>query len=164
MDKEGQAQRQGSGTGNGPFVVPGNAADNERMIRRMYGVLNEHSASKMQPFMADNHVLVDVPTNRIYKDQKGFAEYLNTWINAFPDYKLEVTNLLATEDKCAVEFTARATHTGPLVTPMGTFPPTNKRIELKFSESYEIVNGKVTRTRSYWDTGSLMSQIAPTTH
>ena len=62
-----------------------------------------------------------------------------------------------------MEFTARATHTGTLTIPSGSIPATGRRVDLKFSESYDLVNGKIAKLRSYWDTGSLMAQLGLTT-
>ena len=157
MDKD--VQKPGAGKGGGQFVQPGNAQENEGLIRKMINVLNEHNVGKVLPFLADDVVVMNVPVNKTHHGHAGFGEFLNNWKNAFPDYKIELTNLICTADKCAVEFTARATHTGALTGPMGTIPATNKRVELKFAESYDMVNGKIAKNRSYWDSGSLMSQL-----
>ncbi len=129
-------QNQGPSRGNGPIVQPGNAQENEALMRKMFNALNERSVSKMLPFMADDVTVVNIPVGRIHQGHAGYGEYLNTYIAAFPDYRLELKT--------------------------ASIPATGKRVELKFSESYDLVNGKVARLRSYWDTGSLMSQLGLT--
>jgi steroid delta-isomerase-like uncharacterized protein len=152
-------QKQERGIGDGHVAQPGSAQANEALIRKMINALNERNVSKVLPFYADNAVTVNVPVNRTHQGHAGFSEFLNNWATAFPDYKLELTNILCTADKAAVEFTARATHTGTLASPMGNLPATNRRVEIKFNEFYELTNGKITKNRSYWDTSSLMSQL-----
>ena len=152
-------QKPGPGTGNGSFVQPGNAQENEGLIRKMFNALNEHNVSRVLPFLADDVVVLDMPTNKTYQGHAGFNQFLTNWITGYPDYKLELTNVICTADKCAVEFTARATHTGTLMGPMGSIPATNKRVEMKFSETYEVMNGKIRKNHSYWDMAGMMSQL-----
>jgi len=155
--EKGTPQGRGQMQGNG--MQGGTAQDVENIVRRLFVANNEHDARKMLPFLATTIQGHDVPANKTFQGHGGFTEWMNNWITAFPDYKLEINNILATPEKCVVEFTARATHTGNLLSPVGNVPPTNRRIEMKFVESYELANGLITRSRTYYDAASMLNQL-----
>ncbi len=154
----GSTHNRGQTPGNGAGTQ-GTPQENEALVRKMISTLNEHDANKMLPFMSDNVMISNVAFNKTYQGRDGFREYLTSWITAFPDYQLEVTNVVATNNKAMCEFTARATHSGPLNTPNGSIPATNRRVELRFVEAYELNNGKIAKGRTYFDPANLMSQI-----
>lgn len=158
MDK-GTQGRESSGNG----MAQGSAQENEQIIRRMFNTLNEHNSGKILPYLTENVRYTAVAFNETYQGHDGFTKYLDNWIRAFPDYKLEVTNIIASGSKAVCEFTARGNHTGPLRGSMGEIPATNKRVELKFVETYEMVNGRISVARNYFDLQSLMTQIGMTT-
>ena len=81
-------QKQGQNRGNGPLVHPGDGQGNEALMRKMFNVLNERSAGKMLPFLADNVTIINTAVNKTYQGHAGFSEYLNNYITAFPDYRL----------------------------------------------------------------------------
>lgn len=62
-------------------------------------------------------------------------------------------------DSVVVELTGRGTQTGTLVTPMGDIPPTERPVELSLCDVYEIRNGKVRSSRSYFDSASLLGRL-----
>lgn len=53
----------------------------------------------------------------------------------------------------------KGTHQGPLQTPNEQIPPTNRRLEMRFVEAWDFVNGKITAGRMYFDSASFMSQL-----
>jgi predicted ester cyclase len=150
--QESTQNRTGTGAQTGGQV-------DEALIRRMFGSFNEHDINKMMPFQAPDCSIVNVPLNRTYQGHSGFREFMDGWLTAFPDYKLDVTNIVCANDKCVVEFTARATHTGNLALPSGNVQPSNKRVELKFIDAYEFRGGLVTKSRTYYDPMSMMTQL-----
>lgn len=89
----------------------------------------------------------------------SYREYIENWARAFPDGKIELTNLVVQGDKAIAEFTGRGTHTGPLKGPMGDLPATQRRVELRCVECYEFRGGKVAEGRTYFDAYSLFTQL-----
>lgn len=94
-----------------------------------------------------------------FNGKEEFGNFMQGFKQAFPDMKLEHKNIVGDGNKVAVEFTAHATHTGPLQTPGGVIPASGKKVELNVSEFYEWENGKFKRMSNYQDAGSLMRQI-----
>src|SRR5438034_243691 len=51
------------------------------------------------------------------------------------------------------------THTGPLTGPRGEIPPTNRPLDLEFSDLFETDGDRITRQRIYYDQVQFMSQL-----
>ena len=81
------------------------------------------------------------------------------WAGGFPDGVITVDSTIASGDKVVVEFTGQGTHTGTLVTSMGSIPPTGRPVTLKLCDVIEFSDGKVKSQRSYFDSGSMMAQL-----
>jgi ketosteroid isomerase-like protein len=78
---------------------------------------------------------------------------------AFPDTRIEVTRVLADDGGATMEFVARGTHTGPLLTPDGTLEPTGRSAEVHYCFVYEIEDGQIHCIHQYFDAASMMRQL-----
>jgi len=77
------------------------------------------------------------------------------YATAFPDGKVEVTNVLGSGNNAFCEFVARGTHNGDLK----GIAPTGKAVEIHAANAMELRDGKVYREREYFDLMTLMVQI-----
>ncbi len=78
---------------------------------------------------------------------------------AFPDSKLVLKSAIQAGNKLAIEGVYIGTHTGPLRSPRGEIPPTNRPLSLEFSDLFEIDGNRITRHRIYYDQVQFMSQL-----
>ncbi|MGH7776783.1 MAG: ester cyclase [Candidatus Dormibacterales bacterium] len=93
---------------------------------------------------------------------KGIEEILAAnrgWKAAFPDANGTITNALTCGDTAVIEITWKGTQTGELVGPMGTIPPTGRRITLKAVQVVEAERGKSKSTRHYFDLAGMLVQL-----
>jgi steroid delta-isomerase-like uncharacterized protein len=81
------------------------------------------------------------------------------WAAGFPDSRATFDSALASGQAVVLEVTWRGTHTGPLRTPAGQFPPTGRSIEIRACQVFEISGGKVQSMRHYFDMATLMQQL-----
>ena len=102
------------------------------------------------------------PTGK-YKGKKQILDSLKVWKTAFPQGTAEVTNQIAQGDHVTSEVVCKATHTGPLVSPTGTIPATNKPIVLKTMLVSSFRDGLIQRERTYFDQADLMKQLGIST-
>jgi steroid delta-isomerase-like uncharacterized protein len=98
------------------------------------------------------------PTGK-YKGKKQILDSLKAWKTAFPQGTAEVTNQIAQGDHVTSEVVYKATHTGPLASPTGTIPATNKPIVLKTMLVSSFRDGLIQRERTYFDQPDLMRQL-----
>lgn len=131
--------------------------ENSEIVRIPYEAFNDRDFERVSTIVAPDAKVTNVVTGETFEGPAGFRQYLQTWASAFPDARLEVTNIVAGELAAAVEFTGKGTNTGPLMTPIGEIPPTGRRGEQRFCDVYEITDGKITGLRIYFDVATLLT-------
>jgi steroid delta-isomerase-like uncharacterized protein len=91
----------------------------------------------------------------IRKDFEAF------FLKGMPDAKMNIISMMSKSSTVVAECAFKGTHTGPLETPDGTVPATNKQIELRIAIFYAGFNekGQITEERRYYDMAGLMRQL-----
>ena len=87
---------------------------------------------------------------------EGYRQYFGGMFKAFPDFSMEVTDLVAYGDKAAVRWTARGTFTG------GKFEglsPTGARIEMEGCDLLTIEDGLIRENRAYFNATEMARQL-----
>ena len=109
------------------------AQDNAKLAQSFYDMFNKGDIDGMVAQAAENVEVISMANGMTLHGPEGMRQYTQGWASAFPDAKVEVTNIVAGEDSVVVEFRGRGTHTGPLVGPQGEIPPTGKAVGLRRS-------------------------------
>jgi predicted ester cyclase len=79
---------------------------------------------------------------------------------AYPDIKATATKVLTCGNTLVRELTWEGTNSGPMTTPQGTIPPTNRRITFKGVVLLEASDdGRVVAMREYYDRAAIMAQM-----
>jgi steroid delta-isomerase-like uncharacterized protein len=137
-------------------------ADNTNLARDLYEAFNERDFDKLADSITPDGQITIVGSGDTFKGPEGARAYNKTWADGFPDGRVTIDRIVASENSVVVEFTGRGTHTGTLVTSMGSLPPTGRSLTLQLCDVLEFSGGKVKSQRSYFDTGSLMAQLGVT--
>ena len=87
------------------------------------------------------------------------AEGVNVFKVAFPDLTGEVVRLITGDKEAAAEIVWTGTHTGPLVTPSGTIPPTGRPITVHATKVFAFEGDLIKYSRHYWDMTELLGAI-----
>jgi ketosteroid isomerase-like protein len=98
-----------------------------------------------------------------YRGQRGVegARAFNAiFLAAFSDLHFRVDHLTIDGDRSIACVTARGTHDGPLVTPVGTFAPTGRTGEVQGVFIATTRDGLIVKEETYWDRGELMAQLS----
>lgn len=135
------------------------AQNNAEIARKMYDAFSQGNFDAAAACAADNVEIVFVPTGQVFRGQQGFDDFMRGHKTAFPDVRIEITNQIAAGDDLVNEFVGRGTHTGPLVTPTGTIPPTGRAVTLTVCEVQRFQNGKLVSLHNYQDMVSLLRQL-----
>jgi predicted ester cyclase len=78
---------------------------------------------------------------------------------AFPDFRHNVSLVIADGSTVAVEGEWHGTHTGPLAGPAGELPPTGRTLRIPFAALVRTRGASVTSVRLYMDPLSFMAQL-----
>lgn len=94
------------------------------------------------------------------KGREAIRQYESTIVAAFPGATLRLSRPLVRGDTVAVEWEYSGTNTGPLATPTGVLPPTNRQVRLR-GASFLVVNpeGLIAEEHRYYDARSLFQQL-----
>ncbi|MDQ3992523.1 MAG: ester cyclase [Actinomycetota bacterium] len=133
--------------------------DTASIARTLYEAFNDRDFDRGAALVGDNAVWINVPTGETFTGPDGFRRDLEQWDRAFPDAKLTDIKVRGGDGFAVIEFTGRGTNTGPLASPAGELPATNRSVEVKFCDVLEISAGKITGGRSYWDMATMMTQL-----
>lgn len=132
---------------------------NIQLTKQLHDAFSNAKYDEVLALAADDIECVSYSNGYTAKGKDGFRTFFMGFATACPDMKITHHNVFGGGDCVCVEFIAKATHTGPLVTPNGVVPPTGHKVELNVCEIHEWKNGKLTRVVNYQDAMSLMAQL-----
>jgi steroid delta-isomerase-like uncharacterized protein len=133
--------------------------DNLRTVRDSYDALNAHDMDRFDSLNTDDF-RGEAPGTTHPLTKRDNRQYIQNFINAFPDLHFELTRVLAQGDLVTTDWTGTGTNNGPLQAPDGnTVPPGHKKVTVYGSNTYQLKNGKITRTWTYYDMSILMQQM-----
>ncbi|WP_409345365.1 ester cyclase [Paenibacillus sp. MBLB4367] len=90
-----------------------------------------------------------------YRSKEGLKQFAATILEAFPDKRYTVEEIIGQEDKVLVRMTVKGTHQGMF---FGT-TPTGNRIDVTLYRQYRVVDGKITEHRGWIDMVTMWHQI-----
>ncbi len=102
---------------------------------------------------------IDVPSGAILRGPDGHKRFSLFFAESFPDLRVELTDVFATEDRVALEGTWRWNDTSPLPLPSGALPAMGHSCELRCCLVLQIRNGKIVCLHSYYDMLTQMEQL-----
>ena len=129
---------------------------NEQVVQAMLESANRHDAAGLHAWLAD---AMHEISPRIGTSAASRMHWGQTALMAgFPDLQYRIDRMISSGNSMVIECVMTGTHTG-------TFQgvaPTNKTVELPAAFCVEIVDGKMTDCRAYFDTGALVEQLSGT--
>jgi steroid delta-isomerase-like uncharacterized protein len=123
---------------------------------------NQKDWGKAKETLAPDAVYDEKGTHRRIQ---GAGEIINAWqgwAKAFPDSKATILREFASGDTAVFELVWKGVHTGPLQTPTGTIPASNKPIEMPACQVVQVEGGKVKSASHYFDMLTMLTQIGAT--
>lgn len=92
---------------------------------------------------------------------EGARAFDKVWLGAMPDG--QIINLAKTASATMVmcENRLRGTHTGPLVTAMGTLPPSGRVFDEKYMAAFELAGERIKRQTLHFDAMTVVQKLSP---
>lgn len=120
---------------------------------------NDKDWDKVQAMLAAEAVYDEKGTNRRIQGHGEIIEALKGWATAIPDSKATFMREFASADTAVLEVVWKGVHTGPLQSPSGTIPGSNKQVEMPACQVIQIAGGKIKKFTHYFDMLTLLTQI-----
>ena len=135
------------------------AADNAAAVQAVNDAFNARDVNAAIALSTPDVETINMATGERFIGSDGLRQFFAGWMTAFPDGKVETVSITAGEQSAVIEFTGHGTQTGPLHSPSGDIPPTGRSTEIHFVSVDEFQQGKISRTRLYFDALGLMVQL-----
>ena len=128
---------------------------NKAVIRRFVEeVQNEKDEAAYDELNDPTFVNLSAPPG-MPSDKEGGKAYLFGFLNAFPDCRFTIDDMIAEGDRVVTKKTFRGTHTGEF---MG-IPATGKEVELQYVDIMRVRDGRIVEHWLSMDQLSFMQQL-----
>src|SRR5438093_11046656 len=106
----------------------------EQAAKQWVEHFNAHDMKSLMTLYTDNAVNAQPHLPTAIKGKHAIEEDLGGFLKAFPDAKLQATHIGVSGNVAAMEWVFTGTQSGPLVGPMGTIPPSNRKVRITGAE------------------------------
>jgi ketosteroid isomerase-like protein len=134
--------------------------ENTQIVRNIHPLFSDRAFDRiLSEMIAEDVEWTNVPTGQTFRGHEGMREFMQGWVEAFTDGRIEDTTAYAGEEFGVIEFIGRGTHDGPLSSPAGEIPPTGRSVEFRLCEVFEFSDGKIVSGHTHFDSLGLMTQL-----
>lgn len=132
------------------------AQDPARVTRAYTDMWNERAYSRIPDIVTESFVVYNpvLPEGEA-RGRDGLEEWMRTVTSSFPDFRVDITNLLTAEEIGLVEVTYAMTHEGEFM----DIEPTGNTVELAGAVKLRLEDGKITEHHDYVDRRALFEQL-----
>ncbi len=136
----------------------------EDTLKKLTAAMNDHDAEGVSAVYADDAVAYDPLYPEPLRGRPALKEDAANFIKSFSDLRMEVLSVIEKDDKNgAAEIRFTGTNDGPMISPAGESPATNKRVDMRGSGFVKLNDrGQITEERRYYDSGQMMQQLGLT--
>jgi steroid delta-isomerase-like uncharacterized protein len=120
---------------------------------------NDKDWSKAKDMLAADAVYDEKGTHRRIQGADDIIGAFQGWANAFPDSKATFVSEFGSGDTAVLELVWKGVHTGPLQTPTGIIPASNKPVEMPACQVIQVDGGKIKSASHYFDMLTMLTQI-----
>jgi steroid delta-isomerase-like uncharacterized protein len=132
------------------------------IVKASITAYNDKNWDKAKGMFAADAVYDEKGTHRRIQGAGEIIEALQGWAKAIPDSKATFVREFASGDSAVFELVWKGIHTGPLQTPTGIIPASNKPIEVPACQVVQVEGEKVKNVSHYFDMLTLLTQIGAT--
>jgi len=137
----------------GPLQV--SVQTNKAVVQRVADeIWNQGNLDRTDELFVPGFVSHD-PNPGAAADLNGYKTWVATWRAAFPDFHVEVRDLIAEGEKVAARLTATGTHQGDFL----GVPATGIRVTMKIINLYRLEGGKIAEVYRSYDLLGLGQQL-----
>ena len=133
--------------------------ENVKAAHAFFDAWNAGDLSKTAAYEADDFI-AEGPGAPAPMNAQQNRTFNQVFLTAFPGSKFEVTRTITSGDFVVTHWKVNGTHTGSLQTPSGgSIPPTGKAATVVGSTTYQMRDGKIAHSWTFWDMSSLLMQL-----
>ena len=124
-------------------------------MRGLYTALNERDFASAAGAVAEHCDWEGVAAETAHRGSGPIVDGLRQFAEAFPDFNVEITKVVADGGTVVVEWRATGTFAGPF---LGT-EPNGKAFSRRGCSVAEVEGAKIVRYRDYYDRATMLRQL-----
>ena len=128
---------------------------NEAVVRAYFDALNERDYEQAAALFSDDCEFISVASGVKFTGTDSMLHGLREFTGAFPDWAVEVANMVAAGSHVATEWKTTGTQQGMF---RGE-SPTGIRFRRDGCSVAEVEDGRIVRYRDYYDRATLLEQL-----
>jgi steroid delta-isomerase-like uncharacterized protein len=130
------------------------------IIAKLSAAWNAHRAADVVALYAPAAVMVHPLAPEPIRGREAIAAFEQPMFGAFSNTEWTCVDSFVSGDRVAVEYVILSTHSGPLQSPKGPVPPTNRRIRLRGASLLTLApDGSIVEEKRFFDAMAMMSQL-----
>jgi steroid delta-isomerase-like uncharacterized protein len=120
---------------------------------------NDKNWDNVRASLTPDALYDEVATQRKLQGVDQVIECWEGWARALPDSKATIHGAMASGNTVCIEMTWHGKHTGPLELPTGPLAATNRSIEVRACQVFDMSGTKARTIRHYFDMSTLLQQL-----
>lgn len=121
------------------------------LIEKSLGIWNEGNLAVVDELYDPSIVRHDSGQPEDIVGLDGFKNYVTLLRTTYPDFNVTFNKQLVKGDMIVLLWTVTGTNTGPMQTPMGELPPTNKKMSVPGIDVVRLVDGKIVEDWAFYN-------------
>ncbi len=132
----------------------------QELMKKEVEAFNRHDADAFAALYTSDATAYDPQYAEPLKGREAIQKDIEDFFSAFPDVQAKILSSVASGDTIAFEVEISGTHEGPLVTPNGNIPPTNRHVKIRGSRVMRFNSqGLLEECNRYYDLAGIMQQL-----
>lgn len=135
--------------------------DNKTIARRYFiEIMNIANMDSLYELLAPDFIFTLATHPEPYHGPDGFKDLVNMLHSAFPNFYINIQDMVADGDTVVTRWKGGGTHTGgPLLTVQGEIQATGRSFEIDGMTWHKIIDGKIKESLANEDTVGLLAQL-----
>ena len=135
----------------------------EARIRTVMDAFNQHDSGGFSAAYASDAVVYDPQYSEPLRGRDAIRKDVEAFFETFPDISGSAERVFEKGSEVAFEASFKGTNKGPLRTPGGDVPPTNKPVTMMGAVFVRFNGrGEIDEERRYFDIGAMLAQLGVT--
>jgi steroid delta-isomerase-like uncharacterized protein len=135
------------------------ADDPTGVAREIVEAFNRADWERLKARVTSDVIYEETGTGRRIEGADAYVQLCIGWKETFADVAGTVRTTAASGDTVAMEITWEGTHTGPLMGPGGTLPPTGKRAPVPATMWFIVQRDRVREIHHHLDLMTLLQEL-----
>lgn len=129
--------------------------ETQHIIDRLRAAWQARDIQGVANLYAHDYEGIDVAQREPQRGPAGVVQSLALYAQAFPDIQFTLDEAIAQDNRVALVYTVRGTHTGSIM----HIPPTGRSIEVKGVSLITVERGQISQGAAIWDVAGLLRTI-----